>query len=391
MYRQKGDIGLNYRGILIRKGRHELSMNLILKITLVLVWTVLFPILTGLLPTMLLPAKKRSFFRICFSGYLLNFSVLEIMGLLILLFTPLGDFYLLQKLYGGLSALLAAAGIIFWCREKRLHGRNAVFRDSLPAAFRKRIPSPESGILWGIFGLLLLFQMYMAYTRASFDGDDAYYVTQSVLSWRTGTMYRYLPYTGITTTLDYRHAMALFPVWAAANAGLSLTHPTVFLHSFLPLVLLPLTNFAYAGAGTKLLDRMNLPDGEKGRMLPGFMILMMLFQLFGNVSIYTPETFLLTRTWQGKSIMGNLILPLGIWILLELQEEGSSRFLTAFTVLLSLASGLFTSMAPLLLCTLLLLGSFLIALSEKKVSVFFRTALGCIPCYLYLFLTVLFL
>ena len=92
----------------------------------------------------------------------------------------------------------------------------------------------------------------MALTHASFDGDDAYYVVQSVITDETDTLYRILPYTGFSTSLDMRHAMAVFPIWIAYLARMTGIHATIVSHSILPLVLIPLTYLIYYEIGKVL-------------------------------------------------------------------------------------------------------------------------------------------
>ena len=87
-----------------------------------------------------------------------------------------------------------------------------------------------------------------------------------------------MPYTGITTELDGRHAMAMIPMWIAAIAKLCGTHPTIVTHSLITLVFLALavfyflklptdrryrpmriiTTFVAAGAIGNFIDRMML-------------------------------------------------------------------------------------------------------------------------------------
>ena len=128
------------------------------------------------------------------------------------------------------------------------------------------------------------------------------------------SLYRINPYTGRSAPLDVRHALALFPIWEAFIAGMSGIHPVIVMHSVMPLLLIPLTYLLYFRIGKELF-------GRKRIMLPVFMILMALFQIFGNVSVYTNETFFLTRTWQGKSVAGNFILPAVFWIFLNLFDD----------------------------------------------------------------------
>ena len=51
---------------------------------------------------------------------------------------------------------------------------------------------------------------------------------------------------------------------------------------------------------------------------------MSLLQIFGNTSIYTGATFFLMRTWQGKSLLCNLVLLTAVWTFLQLWEKGKS-------------------------------------------------------------------
>ena len=137
---------------------------------------------------------------------------------------------------------------------------------------------------------------------------------------QTDTLYRIDPNRGVSMPLDARHALALFPIWEAYVGTMCGIHATVMTHSVAPLLLIPLTYLIYYEIGRELFC-------NKKRLLPMFMVLMALWQMFGNVSIYTTETFFLTRTWQGKSFAGNFIIPAVFWIFLCLfrEEERENR------------------------------------------------------------------
>ena len=70
-----------------------------------------------------------------------------------------------------------------------------------------------------------------------------------------------------------------------------------------------------------------------------FMLLLGLWQVFGNISLYTTETFFLTRTWQGKSFAGNFVIPAVIWIFLQLYEEEKRLIWWVLLGVLNLAGG----------------------------------------------------
>lgn len=335
------------------------------------------PALSGLLPASLLPAGKRRLPRILLAGYLSSFALFELIGLPVLIWTPGGDFKLLVLLFTAADLVWIVAG--FFCCKKSGGIR-------LPGMFRERKPDADAAVFWLIFVCLLGFQLWMAYTRASFDGDDAYYVAQTLQTWQTDTMYYYVPYTGFTTVLDGRHAMALMPMWIAYVARLCGTHSTIVTHSMIPLVLIPLTDVCLYQAAVELTG--GKASEKRRQLLPAMMIVLAMLQIFGNTSIYTPETFLLMRTWQGKSLFANVLLPVAVILLLQLsrQEEEEKRWCIGMLVFLNLAAGFATSLAPILISGVLLGAGFVIALVRRKGKIFWVLLLTCIPCVLYLLL-----
>ena len=388
----------------------------ILKLLILLVHMVLIPVLEGLLPCSLLPAKKRTLPAIILTGYAVTFATLELLGLPVLFLTELGEFPILKILFLIVSLVIAVAGIILCGRSgsiKLLQGffaiRTGKEKDGGKKLFNLIHGEPEQGtphehglndaaIMWTLFACLLIAQLIMAYTRAYFDGDDAYYVTQSVITWQTDTMYRYLPYTGITTTVDARHALALFPMWAAYLAKMSGTHPTIILHSMMPLVLIPLADLVVYCL-VKKLAVMSMRGAEDtpeyraslSRITGTAMAMTALLQIFGNVSIYTPETFLMMRTWQGKAILAAILLPATFLALVNIaekyadDEKSELRFAYVALALLCAASGIFTSMAPLLIFGLIAATALLMLIMKliprKAAGLLLLCGLPCV-CYL---------
>ena len=85
-----------------------------------------------------------------------------------------------------------------------------------------------------------------------------------------------------------------------------------------------------------------------------FMILCAILQIWGNTSIYTPETFLMMRSWQGKSVFVNFIVPAVFLLFLRIYrgERGmdirSRHYYWCMLLCVNLASGLCSSMAIVL-------------------------------------------
>ncbi len=349
---------------------------IVLQIISLIFWLFAVPFAMGLLPASLFPEKDRSAGCIFLSGYMVLFALFELIGIPVAILKIYNGFSTLCVIFAIAAVLLGAVGVFY-----TLYMRGKGYRLCLSLHVKEF--SWEDKFYMLLFLILVGFQLYMSFTRASFDGDDSYYNVQGVIAQQIDTLYRINPNTGISSPLDARHALALFPIWEAFIGKMSGIHMTIVAHSIVPFVLLPLTYLVYFKIGQRLFE-------EKKDRLPVFMVLMALFQMFGNVSIYTNETFLLTRTWQGKSVAGNLILPAVFWIFFCLfdkeKEERSKREQTGYWLLLAvlnLAAGVSSSLA-VMLSSLLVAGlAFLFMIKEKKFAILVKAGLTCIPGALY--------
>ena len=372
-----------------------------LKILSLILWLLAVPFCMGLLFFPLVGKKFRTPGAVMIAGYIFLFMLLELVGIPVVLFVVYNGFTTFTRLFTLCIALCAVAGIVAVVITKRREGvgvyemsRTAVRPDNT----RKEI-SIEGIIVLCLFLVLLGFQIYMAFTRASFDGDDAYYGVQAVAAQQKDTLYRINPYTGRSAPLDVRHALALFPIWEAYIGSMSGIHATIVSHTIVPLILIPLTYILYYQIGKVLLRK-------RKDLLPVFMVLTVLWQIFGNISIYTPETFFLTRTWQGKSFAGSFVIPAVLWIFLSLfaaeedqRDDGGLSIVymggerkTGFWILLgclNFAGGASSSLAILLSCLMSMGFAFLFAIKEGKFSILVKAGLSCVPGGIYVLLYVM--
>lgn len=308
------------------------------------------------------------------AGLILELAVFQIIAVPIIILKPWG-FSQLVTLYSVLLVLLSAAGLLFGLPV--LRGLLADIRAVL--SIRRR-PSAETCIYWLLAAGLVLFQMYMAFTHAFFDGDDSYYVAQSVIAEQSDVLYRILPYTGLSTLLDWRHALASLPIWEAYLARVTGIHPAIIAHSIIPLVFIPVTYLLYFRIGMRLFRG----DSRKNAV---FMILVSILQIWGNTSIYTNATFFLMRTWQGKSVLCNMVLLAVIWILLRLWDEGCADVQAGWWLLLcanNTVAAMATTMGGFLAGLFIAVAGLVIAIRQKRPGVLLPLAASCIPCLLYL-------
>ena len=394
---------------------------MILTIIRLLVWMVVIPFLIGLIPLQILPQKRQTVIVAFISGYLLSFAVFELIAIPCMMNIEYGSFHYTTRIYAVAELLLAVMGIMycfgkirkemrfaapaakmsFFSGQNIKHKLAIVFPgDSYAEAedllnprsdvtiFRQHF-SVETMILWMIFAAVVLFQMYMAFTYASFDGDDAYYVTESLLAQQANVMNTILPYTGSSTSLDIRHALAVITMWAAFIAKAGGIHSTIVSHTVLPLLFIPLVYMVYMQIGTILFRR-------KKEMIPIFLIVISVIQMFGNTSIYTPETFFLTRTWQGKSLVSNFVIPLLIWLFLWISEEQQNlpKANTGIPLiqrispwilmgLVNMTGGICSSMGAILGTILIGAYTLVMLITRHRIGVLVGAILACIPNLVY--------
>ncbi len=171
-------------------------------------------------------------------------------------------------------------------------------------------------------------------------------------------------------------------MWVAFVSVRAGVHATIVSHVVMPVVLIPLTYLLYHEIGRILF-------GRTGENLPVFMIIMALFQIFGNVSLYTNETFFLTRTWQGKAVAGSLVIPALLWVFLQMYDKGVRKGRTDVGVWMLLVSvnmtaGVCSSIAVFLVCLLTAVTAFCLAVAERDWKVLFKVGAACTPSVVYM-------
>ena len=150
-------------------------------------------------------------------------------------------------------------------------------------------------------------------------------------------------------------------------------------------MLIPLTYVGYFEIGRKLFS----PGDVR---LPVFLALAGIAQIFGNISIYTNATFFLMRTWQGKSILANLVLLVILWLLLEILDEKNGEAAGGFWALLvtvNIVSAMMTSMGAFLSAMFIGIAGIVTAFRKRNLRFLFRFGLCCVPNLIYLVMLVL--
>ena len=393
-------------------------MAVALSILKLILWLFAVPFLMGILFNGILPVVRRTAGITVLLGYMVYFAIFELVAIPCMLVYVYNAFSYCVKFYTIISLIFACGGVVRGIFLLRREGMTyqAIFPGEAHASAHELLSprsdprmlklnySLESKIYWGLFFVLVLFQMVMSVVMASFDGDDAYYVVESLLAQQADVMNTILPYTGMSTALDIRHALAVITMWIAFVARMSGIHATIVSHSVIPLLVIPLVYLVYIEIAKILFRR-------RQEIVPVFMLIIAVLMMFGNVSIYTPATFFLTRTWQGKALICNLVFPLIFWVFLWMLEDARKIKLFGeksekeqesyeayyepkliyraspwiFLGFINMLSGICSSMGIIFGSGLVALFTLVLLIFKRKLSVIPGAILCAIPNLIYLF------
>ena len=363
---------------------------IVLKILSLVFLLVVLPTLAGILPLHFFKDKQRSFGKAIILGYLVLLAVLEIIGIPIVLCFVYTGYIFLIVLFMVLLLFIVVLGLHITYRDysharkndNKFFGIKQMLMDDLATL---KNSSTECRIYMIIIGLLLVFQIVQALRLASYDVDDAFYNAYAKSAQQYGTLYRVDPSTGRSFQLDMRHAMALFPIFQAIVSSLSGIHLLIVSHKIMPIVLIPLSYIVICEMSKVLFSQ-----SREKQML--FVLLINVFRLFGNISEYTTETFFYIRTWQGKSLAGNFVIPLLLWLFLCMWDDRDNKEGIVYWVLIGvtvIAGGASSSLAVLLTCGMIMLYATLSCIREKNIRTLWKALLSCVPGMLYIIVYIL--
>ena len=221
--------------------------------------------------------------------------------------------------------------------------------------------------------ILILFQCYMGFTYMHEDEDDSNFVAKAVIALDTDTLFKYSDEGYELTTIPWRTGLSPFPWFTANVATLVRMHPTIVAHTIFPVIFVLIAYCLFFIIGKYLFD----DDYEKSFM---FLIIMNILYIFGNYTRYSIFVRLLTRLWQGKSILANITIPLIFYIFLKGIGTENNNYYWFMLFLVLWGSILLSSMAlslPIIVSGIL---TFLYIIKDKKISYVFKYILSVLPC-----------
>lgn len=358
------------------------------------IWLILVPMFLGLPFAGLGMEREKRLGTALVCGYMEMWALFQVVAVLFILTT--GKFDQVVNVFTILAAAGSLAAFIWALYRAKTHKIPGPVREArcLPWKLdnkKERFEKCMEFGVWCVFFALVIFQVVMSCVMAFADGDDAYYIPISAATEVSGSMYHTVPYTGETTQLDVRHGLAPFPIWLAFLSRVSGVHATILAQSIWGGVMIVICYLIYSRIAKILFS-----DNKEG--IPYFMLFAAILQIFGNYSFYTAETFLLTRSSQGKAVLANLVIPFLFWCLLQMGQEyrmdkelaaqhrrpdGDSNkrkvLLCILIVLTSVASWMCSSLGTFLCAAMIGVGGIIVAVAYRNQKAFWHALACAIP------------
>ena len=167
-------------------------------------------------------------------------------------------------------------------------------------------------LMAGVVGFVIYNTAVLQHT----DADDATYVVNAVDMLRTDTMFRTMVTGEYTDNMlqFIKYLVAPWSFFGAFAAFFSGIKVTVLFHTVFPQVMILLVTAVYYELGTSFFMKSAV-------YRPVFVIFAWMFNLFGCASIYSSETFLMMRSWQGKAVVAGIGIPMMILIFIEMYAD----------------------------------------------------------------------
>ena len=260
----------------------------ILSLLWLFIWLVLMPFACGLLFADVFGKRNRGVGTVFLCGHLFMLAVFQVIYIPFLI--CYNHFQPLVYTYAGVICTFAVFSVV-------------VKRKEILSLFVWKLEKKIGVyVCWGIVLLLIGLQLYKAVFYQYPDHDDAFYAVVSLITNTNNDMYLDVPYTGETSSIDVRHAFSGHPIFLSFLARVSNIHSTIIAHTVYPVVVITLCYLMIKKTGDILFD-------EHREYVPVFLSFVALMQIYGNATIYTSATFLLTRTSQGKALIGSVAVP----------------------------------------------------------------------------------
>ncbi|MBQ7464745.1 MAG: hypothetical protein IJS86_07785 [Lachnospiraceae bacterium] len=205
-----------------------------------------------------------------------------------------------------------------------------------------------------------------------FTLDAAYYVANVTTSVRTDTLNIYDPYTGNWQDhFEMRYFFAVFPLNDAVLCDITGIHPLIWCKTVMAGVSILLTNMVLYMTGKKIF-------GDNAGKTTLFIIFAG-FMNFFFTTIFTPSVFLTTRTYEGKCLLANVVLPGIFYIYINILEDAEKKENWRLLLLVALGAPVLSSSSNMLVPAMIATTILPLCIIKKAPAIAVRSLACMIP------------
>ena len=301
------------------------------------------------------PKKKMSLTGTVFTGFFFYYLLFSLCCISVMLrWRPLhvlSGMWLIVVLIAAVAGIVRAGSGVLDC-----FGRAAFFAKRHIAVFL------FVGIITTAFVSVVLFNY-------QFTLDASYYVGNVTTAIQTDTVNMYDPFTG--EWLDHyemRYFFATFTMNDAVLCSLIHIHPLLWCKITMAGTAMILTAMVLYMVGNLVFE------GDMKKV--SLFILFSLIANFFMITIYTSSAFLTTRTYEGKCLLANVVLPGILYIYLRLLRDNKDNTAWRLLFLIALGAPVLSSTANMLVPAMIGVTILPLTLLRRDITVISK-ALAC--------------
>ena len=289
-------------------------MQIICAILLTCVYLVLY-ILFGQAFLSIFKLKTKSLIFTILIGFFVYYSVFQLCALpLKIALAPLS---LLSTLWS--IVVIAVAVLTIIAAREELVSKIISFKSGI---IHNKIPVLLIMLIIGIQLIVIETNWY-----PGSGWDSSFYLGEITSSLLTNTIEQYDAYTGqIQEYLNNSYLLENYEMHSAVVCQLFGLHPLLEVKTVMTAIVVLISNFIYFKISEELL-------GNKPYKIAVMMFFIAVINAF-NVSIYSPSSFYFNRTYEGKTILGVIILPMVLYLFIKfiIDKKHNNVFIYLFIV-----------------------------------------------------------
>ncbi|MCR5001396.1 MAG: hypothetical protein K6A71_06340 [Lachnospiraceae bacterium] len=231
--------------------------------------------------------------------------------------------------------------------------------------------------------LLVAIQVILVSCTYNFTLDAAYYVANVATSVETNMMNVYDPFTGAWQDhYEMRYFFATYQIQDAVVCQMTHIPALIWTKSVMAITVIILTNIVYYMIADRLFSYVNEENEYRKINREAAVFIMMAFMLIINltfITIYTSSLFLMTRTYEGKAIVGNLAVIAIFYLFMRMNDDTLDLRPWLMTFLVCFGAATISSSANMLLPVELTVLFLPMIVRKKKWGMIFKYAACVIP------------